>query len=428
MKVNARVAPANRSRRLGRVGSERERKRGREERGAIVAHSRRTRGQSKCSLAQRGSSRSSLPARLVPSPRPSQVHAEAGGMGWCRLVSTAALLVHVASPQSSLAYGTNVQRLSRAHFEFTLDLYRHLMEAPGGRDNVLFSPYSIYNVLSMLFLGAGASSDTSRQLRQALHYTNMSYAEVHNAFKLVLENFQDSYYNDTVQVANGVFRQQGVGVSSYYERALEEFYKTRMDELDFAGDQESTRTFINDWVSQRTGHRIQQLLTKPPAADTQLVLVNALSMRARWLFSFDEAHTFAKGLFYINSQRRFEIPMMIGKFKLPLGYSQDLECRVLEIPFKDRRISLFILLPDDLDRGLARLEEHMSSDTIKALFSTLKDEMVNIRLPRFRVSQSANLVEALVRMGVADIFSASKADFSGMSDDRSIHISDIAHK
>lgn len=58
----------------------------------------------------------------------------------------------------------------------------------------------------------------------------------------------------------------------------------------------------------------------------------------------------------------------------------------------------------------------------------LQDEMVNIRLPRFRVSQSANLVEALVRMGVTDIFSASKADFSGMSDERSVYISDIAHK
>jgi serine protease inhibitor len=72
--------------------------------------------------------------------------------------------------------------------------------------------------------------------------------------------------------------------------------------------------------------------------------------------------------------------MMIGKFKLPLGYSQDLECRVLEIPFKERRISLFILLPDDLDRGLARLEEHMSSDTIKALFSTLKASVFSVRL------------------------------------------------
>lgn len=113
-----------------------------------------------------------------------------GAMGWCGVVSAAVLLVN-----SGLTHGTNVQRLSRAHFEFTLDLYRHLMEAPGGRENVLFSPYSIYNVLSMLFLGAGATSDTSRQLREALHYTNLSYAEVHNAFKLVLENFQVRHKN-----------------------------------------------------------------------------------------------------------------------------------------------------------------------------------------------------------------------------------------
>jgi len=118
--------------------------------------------------------------------------------------------------------------------------------------------------------------------------------------------FQDSYYNETVQSANGVFRQSGVGVSSYYERALEEFYKTRMDALDFAGDEAGARDFINEWVSSHTDHRIQQLLAKPLAADTQLVLVNALAMKARWLFSFDEAHTFAKGLFYINSQRRSE--------------------------------------------------------------------------------------------------------------------------
>lgn len=63
---------------------------------------------------------------------------------------------------------------------------------------------------------------------------------------------------------------------------------------------------------------------------------------------------------------------MVGKFKLPIGYSEDMECRVLEIPFKDRRISLFVLLPDDLDRGLASLELNLSADSIKALFSTLK--------------------------------------------------------
>lgn len=54
--------------------------------------------------------------------------------------------------------------------------------------------------------------------------------------------------------------------------------------------------------------------------------------------------------------------------------------------------------------------------------------MVNIRLPRFRVARSANLVDALESMGVTDIFSESQADFSGMSDTRGLHISGIAHK
>lgn len=64
--------------------------------------------------------------------------------------------------------------------------------------------------------------------------------------------------------------------------------------------------------------------------------------------------------------------MMVGRFKVPVGYSSDLECRVAELPFVSRRISLFIILPDEVDRGLAKLEANMTSDNVKALFSTLK--------------------------------------------------------
>lgn len=69
---------------------------------------------------------------------------------------------------------------------------------------------------------------------------------------------------------------------------------------------------------------------------------------------------------------RFEIPMMVGRFKIPVGYSSDLECRIAELPFSSRRVSFFIILPDDVDRGIKKIEANMSSDNIKALFSTLK--------------------------------------------------------
>lgn len=216
---------------------------------------------------------------------------------------TTALLVSVAV-EGEASMGSNLQRLSRAHFQFTLDLYRNLLDEPGGRHNIVFSPYSITNVLSKLFLGAGTNSNTSRQLRHVLHYDDLTSYEVHSAFRRVLENFDDPYYNDTVYLANGVFKQAGVVVSSFYERALEEFYMTHLDEVDFSRDEATARNFINRWVRLHTGDRISQLLSHPLDANTKLVLVNAVVMKVRWLFRFDKAQTFTKGLFYVDSHRR----------------------------------------------------------------------------------------------------------------------------
>lgn len=64
--------------------------------------------------------------------------------------------------------------------------------------------------------------------------------------------------------------------------------------------------------------------------------------------------------------------MMKGRLRLPLGYSYDLEARVLELPLRERRVSLFLLLPDALEQGLQRLEANLTTDNLRALLSTLK--------------------------------------------------------
>ena len=78
-------------------------------------------------------------------------------------------------------------------------------------------------------------------------------------------------------------------------------------------------------------------------------------------------------IFTLYYNYRLEVPMMSGRFQLPHGYSTDLECQVLEIPFSQRRVSMFILLPDNPDtEGILKLETNMTSDNVKLLFSTLK--------------------------------------------------------
>lgn len=197
------------------------------------------------------------------------------------------------------------QKLSRAHFEFSLSLYKQLLSENDDNANLVFSPYSVNTVLSMLFLGTSSASDSSSQLRSVLGYDNLSYVDVHRAFKEVISVFDDKYYEKKVRSANGLFIQDDIFVSPPYDRALREFYKAKVDHLDFRNaDAEETMGVINDWVYDITDGQIPELLDSPPSKDAKMVLVNAMSMDARWLHPFDPNDTFDKGLFFLPGNER----------------------------------------------------------------------------------------------------------------------------
>lgn len=112
-----------------------------------------------------------------------------------------ALFLTVVVTVSDLAAATENlgQQLSRSHFEFSLELYKTVNTmSEGGTENLVFSPFSVNSVLSMLFLGTGSASTSSAQLRSVLHYDNMSYVNVHKAFKAAFHVFDDKYYQKKV--------------------------------------------------------------------------------------------------------------------------------------------------------------------------------------------------------------------------------------
>ncbi|XP_023603151.1 leukocyte elastase inhibitor-like [Myotis lucifugus] len=124
--------------------------------------------------------------------------------------------------------------------------------------------------------------------------------------------------------------------------------------------------------------------------------------------------------------------MMYQKSTFPFGYIEDLKCRVLELPYKGRDLSMVILLPDDIEdeaMGLKKIEEQL---TLEKLHEWTKPEnlrsiQVNVHLPRFKVEESYNLNSHLKSLGIEDLFD-SMADLSGMSRARDLFISKIIHK
>ena len=69
---------------------------------------------------------------------------------------------------------------------------------------------------------------------------------------------------------------------------------------------------------------------------------------------------------------RVEVPMMRAQLQLQLGYSVELEARTLELPLTERRMSLFLILPDYLDPGIHQLEANFTKQHVRALMSTLQ--------------------------------------------------------
>lgn len=109
-----------------------------------------------------------------------------------------ASLLLLASPgvlPTSTHDTTRLQRLSRAHLEFALSLFRQVASLEGSHplDNVLLSPYSVASVLSQLWLGSGPGSPTYLELERSLHYKEggLSPDKVHPIFQSSLDTLND---------------------------------------------------------------------------------------------------------------------------------------------------------------------------------------------------------------------------------------------
>ena len=201
--------------------------------------------------------------------------------------------------------GSKSEALSKAHFEFSLDIYKSLLHKHENSQNLVVSPYTLNVALSILFLGTSSSSNSSRQLRSLMHFDGISYVDIHNEFKKIVANFDSNYYITKMKVAHGLYVAADVSVRPPYDRALREFYHSKVEHMDFRNaDVTQTLGAINDFVDEVTEGEIPEMLIGPPDMDSRLVLVDAMALATRWLHPFDPEQTFEKGLFFSPTNQR----------------------------------------------------------------------------------------------------------------------------
>ncbi|XP_023284634.1 leukocyte elastase inhibitor-like [Seriola lalandi dorsalis] len=180
--------------------------------------------------------------------------------------------------------------------------------------------------------------------------------------------------------------------------------------------------------------KIKDLL-KPGTVSTmtRLALVNAIYFKGNWMNRFDEANT-KEMPFKVNQNETKPVMMMYQMKKLPYNYIPDHSVQILELPYMEEELSMFILLPDESEDGsnpLLKLENELTQERLDEW--TNRENMdvhseVIIHLPKFKLEEDYELNEPLAKLGMTDVFCSAKADLSGMNGKGGLFLSTVAHK
>lgn len=308
---------------------------------------------------------------------------------------------------------------------FAVDLYQALKGAQG---NIFYSPYSISLALAMTY--AGARDTTETQMAGTLHYT-LPQDLLHPAFNSLDQELagrgKGAKGKDgqgfRLNIVNAIWGQKGYPFLPQYLDLLAEDYGAGLRTLDFRSAPDAGRQVINKWVADQTEQRIQDLIP-PGAIDqlTRLVLTNAIYFNAAWANNFEKNAT-QPADFHLADGSTVKVPMMHQTERL--GYAEGSGFQAVSLPYDGRELEMVILLPDR-DK-FAEFEQSLSAGKAASIIKDIAPKQVALSLPRFKYDSEFSLGKTLSDMGMPIAFSG-QADFSGMTGNRELSISEVVHK
>jgi len=298
-----------------------------------------------------------------------------------------------------------------------------LFAALGSTANNLFiSPYAIDMIMAMVY--AGARGGTSRQISQALQFTQEPQI-LHQALsnmQAMLQSIQETG-ETTLLIANSLWPQQNTPFLASYTRLIRERYGVTITPLDYIRP-EKAREVINAWIDEKTNHMIQGIVAMGnlnPSA--RLVLTSAAYFKGDWAIPFELGATHAD-LFKISQSEHIDVSMM--HLTSVFRHGEFEQAQILEIPYAGNNLSMVLILPHSLD-GLADVEKTLNAENLNQWLNMLEEKELELFLPRFEMCSGILLCPALNSLGMTEAFTE-EADFSGMNGFKWLYISACLHK
>lgn len=325
---------------------------------------------------------------------------------------------------------TDIAELSAGNAAFALDLY-HALDRPG--ENLFYSPYSISLALAMTY--GGAQGATAEQMAGALHFT-LPGERLHPAFNAVDQELASRSEipggegadgkGFRLNVVNDLWGQHDLSFQPAFLDLLAQNYGAGLRPMDFKNNHEAARKEINNYIAEKTEQRIKDLLAEGVLNPmTRLVLTNAIYFNAAWLKPFEESLT-EDAPFTLLDGSQVSVPMMRRGRSERLNYADGDGYQAVALPYENAQLAMLLLVPDE--GQFEAFEDGLDAARLESIRAEMSFTLVEVSMPRFKVESAFQLKDALTALGMQDAFIPEAADFSGMTGQRDLFISDVVHK
>lgn len=249
--------------------------------------------------------------------------------------------------------------------------------------------------------------------------------------------------HEFVHLASFIYLDKSTKRTESYKNILRDFYETKPKKVDFNNADLMVKT-INEDVARTTENIYSDILSRQEAQKLEksyMLLVNAVFFRGFWLSNFTDVK---KGAFFKYPNQaaadktdkrqpmQYSVNMMSKLDYLPVVADQQLDARIVKMPFEASDLQMLLILPNDVQSDSTYLCDKISAQKIQQIadeFAKSKCKTVRISMPIFCVdSGKISIQSTLVTMGAGDLFDETKANLSGVCENRQIWLNKILHR
>lgn len=280
-----------------------------------------------------------------------------------------------------------------------------------GRENVVYSPVSLYYALSLA--ASGTSGETAEELCRFLEVDNPE-ANAVDAGKLYRSVYADEATGE-LKIYTSLWQDNTLRLKTeFLNRAAKDFYSS-VHQVDF--NSENTAVDMGQWVARQTKGTISPTISIEPSQ--VLSILNTIYYYDEWQDHFQKDQT-KPDRFYPEKGGAVTVDFMNRKFGSH-SFARGENYTRSELYLKGQGYMVFVL-PDE-GTSLKEL-----TDSPSALLEALEggEEMmgeVTFKLPKFTVDSDLNVRQMMERLGVRKLFS--DGDFSAMTNQKNIMVNAI---